>query len=185
MRKSLLLLAIFCSCAAFADDSYLYWMIGEVSDSQTSNPINYSGVKIAALSQSGENLGYLNLGMFGESGFTSYGNVINASGSQMQARMNDGFGGFYASLGTLGGQAYGYIIELYNDNGTALKGVSEVLYSQNAAQYIAEFSGGSPLSTVSVPWGGGSFAVPEPNSALLMVLGCAALALRRRKMVKG
>ena len=94
---------------------------------------------------------------------------------------------YYASLADIGTEsgagAYTFFVELYNDSTAATpfarsEGIS---YSQaSSLGYIASmsFTTGVPGN----PWAVSSFvAVPEPNSALLLLLGCAALALRRRK----
>ena len=42
---------------------------------------------------------------------------------------------------------------------------------------------GKPTFILMTPWSGGDFTpIPEPNAALLMMLGGSALALRRKQM---
>jgi hypothetical protein len=72
-----------------------------------------------------------------------------------------------------------WVIELYED--------SKLIASSEAQPYSAAYinngiGAGGASAPMSVP--GSAFAVPEPNSGLLMLLGCAMLGLRRRKQKK-
>lgn len=79
--------------------------------------------------------------------------------------------------------SYSFYIELVNYNA----GAADVLgYSETVAYtdmvekgYILE----TPLSiTAASVWHGGTYAAPEPTSGVLMLLGLAGLALKRRKV---
>ena len=63
-------------------------------------------------------------------------------------------------------------------------GRSDTLNYNSALAYVTTFGTSQPLAN---PWSPTSFttaAVPEPSSALLMLLGCAGLALKRKKQAK-
>lgn len=182
MRK--LVLAAFFLGVMFAsraeDESYLYWMI-DTSDAGA-GAFDYSGIKIHAYNGEAD-AGYLNIGYENAGAFiklSSADGLLSYSNTDMKGITA---GGLYASLGSQVGDGYSYVVELFNDG---VIGQSEsLLYSQAAANsYIATVNSTRPLQPATL-WVPQSYAVPEPNSALLMVLGCAALALRRRKMIKG
>ena len=76
-----------------------------------------------------------------------------------------------------------FFIELYDSSGVKLGNTDAVAYNQlgNAVSsgFNANFTGvNSALGTAQ----GSSYAVPEPTSGLLMLVGFGALALRRRKV---
>ena len=160
MKRFLTVLVILgAATVAFAEDSYLYWMIGDTGDYSSS----YDTVKVK-----GDDtvLGIYNLngGYIGDS--VSKSTVDTYASADM---------GLYANLGS--NPTYSsYIIELYNDSSF----VAESRLSGAIANYI------TTANSISLPtaWVASSFAIPEPNSAMLLLLGCAALGLRRRRQLK-
>lgn len=163
--------------------SYLYWMV------DTENTPDYStlGYDKAQLSYK-----YIN-----ESGETVYGGSLmsyvyndESSTSPFQAitptkgDVDDSyeFGtGFYANLAPIADKtSVSFYIELFND-GQRVMFSDGYTYDSIATQYIASFDPANPTSFIplSTPW---SAPAPEPTSGLLMLLGMAALGLKRRKM---
>ena len=69
-----------------------------------------------------------------------------------------------------------FVIELWNDSGFVAE-TGELSMSNNLADYIVK----NNSMTLPTAWVGSSYAIPEPNSAMLMLLGLAALGLRRRR----
>ncbi len=169
MKNFLSALLVFGALMASADDSYLYWMIGDTSPYTESN---YTTVRVAAEDGSG-NVTYLDL--YGPSGDDL--ELTSLTSEQINSLKSEGQA-LYAKLAS--GTSYSsFFIELLN--GDSLVAQSETLsYSQAVAQYITTANSMS-LATM---WAATSFAIPEPNSGLLMLVGIAALGLRRRKLKK-
>lgn len=180
MKKFILAVAFLSAGVSLADgaESYLYWMLD--TSSSGAGAFEYTGVKVKAIEDSTGDASYLTIGWNNDGAFSALSDgdyLLNYDNAKMERA-----GGLYASLGACGSEGFSYVIELFNDG---VIGVSESLaWSEGLANdYIEIVTGNPKLPTVA--WTPQSMAVPEPNSALLMVLGCAALALRRRKMIKG
>ena len=174
MNKILAVLVATVALGASAADSYLYWMV--------SAPISWTGetpttdIKYARVgvmdNTTGKNAGYLNI-------FTQVG---EETGSKLAS---DFLGNsLYANLGLFAKDGYSFYIELWNDSGRVGRSEAILDYSKAFADYVYEMGTATPPST---SWQVGSFTtqgVPEPSSALLMLLGCAGLALKRKKQAK-
>ena len=160
MKRFLTVLLILgAATVAFAEDSYLYWMIGDTGDYSSS----YNTVKVV-----GDDtvLGIYNINGDYIGNSVSKATVDTYAGADM---------GLYAYLGS--NPTYSsYIIELYNDSSF----VAESRLSSAVADYITT----NNSFTLPKAWVASSFAIPEPNSAMLLLLGCAALGLRRRRQLK-
>ena len=84
-------------------------------------------------------------------------------------------------VSAVNGDSGSFYIELFNYENGAWNSlaVSETKsYSQLAA------TGALTTTLVSIPtaWTGGTYSVPEPTSGVLMLIGLAGLALKRRKI---
>ena len=176
MKRSMLALALVGTMlSASADDGYLYWMI----DTDEAEAYSYNSVRIKAMDGESE-IGYLNF--YYEDGGTmqqlSGGDSLAVNNSSLAAYQRDSGGGLYAGVVQSG---YSYIIELWNDDAAVQQ---SVLSAETAEQYVTYVSGGMFTPGASGAWTAGSFTpVPEPNSAVMLLVGCAMLALRRRKNV--
>ena len=95
-------------------------------------------------------------------------------------------GGYHAALGSYAGSAYSYVLELGNWSngswtGTKMEATAEYDYLKGQ-QHIAQWEN-IPPSYVK-PWTPTEFTVvPEPTGGLLILVGGAFLALRRRKQI--
>ena len=160
MKRLLSVLLVFGATVAAAEDSYLYWMVGENASGYT-----YDTVKV----QDNSTGNYLNI--YNGSGVDK-GQSISAS---TVATYEDLGRGLYAYLGS--DPTYGsFVIELWNE-GTQVAQSEELSLSTALANYIVT----NNSMTLPLAWAPQSFAIPEPNSAMLLLLGCAALGLRRRR----
>lgn len=159
--------------ASAADESFLYWMV-DTSDG-TADKITYDSVQVRAFkTDDGVDSPGSVLTLY-------YGNAIEA-GTYVSAE--DAIAGlpFYASLADAYGSSYSYVVELFNDSVKVGQSDTPLAYTTAAAQgYIAQMTSAGTLPAMSTWMAGGFTAVPEPNSAMLVILGCVALALRRRK----
>ena len=179
MKKVILFSVLAFALGAFADDSYIYWMVandatyeGEALDFSSGKwSAKVRAIEGTTWSKAGDGATYLDIHTA-----PNGGSEVGSSVGMEVANFHGDFGNtpYYVSLATAAGQNWTYFVELYNDG--AIFAYSEGLPYSEAG--IATFSG------IGVPskWSVASFAaVPEPNSALLLLIGCAALALRRRK----
>lgn len=156
---------------ASADDSYLYWMIGDTDPYSASD---YTTVRVKATDTS-DDVSYLYL-------YGPGGDALNAqtvSSTDINALKSDGQA-LYAKL--ISGTSYSsFVIELLNDSNKLVAQSETLAYSEALAQYHITTGNSMTLPTM---WAAGTFAIPEPNSAMLMLVGMAALGLRRRKLKK-
>ena len=170
MKNFLSALLISGALMASADDSYLYWMIGDTDPYSASDNTK---VRVKATDTS-DAVSYLYL--YGPGGDDLDAQTV--SSTDINALKSDGQA-LYAKL--ISGTSYSsFVVELLNDN--KLVAQSDALsYSAAMADYY--ITTGNSMSLPSA-WAATSFAIPEPNSAMLMLVGMAALGLRRRKLKK-
>ena len=182
MKKLLVLAALSAMFSASADDLYFYWLVDSnatVSDPRTSAPAEkvkdkaQTGYATIKLADSGT---YLNF-------YDSPGGV--AYGSESEYRINSNpatpfdlndngptFAGIISSEMDTGTK---FLLELYNDDREWI-GQTEFTYQQ-----IQSYLTAGGMSTPTDAKSFGAFqSVPEPTSGMLLLLGVAGLALRRK-----
>ena len=177
---ALALTGVFCTSAAETGDSFLYWMVEDtlnVGEKEIKEPYEAKVVAIQGNLNTddwvyqGADKEYNYLSLYGQ----PYGNTLGDS-----VRLGEGNNlAYFAGLGGTG-DGWTYFIELYNESGIFAHS-DAIYYSQDAVVTLIE---GTTNLPTGMPLDISSFtpaSVPEPNSALLMLIGCAALALRRRK----
>ena len=168
MKRLLSILAVLWVATATAEDSWLYWMVGDTGGYSSSA---YDTVRVKGNLEGGGSE-YLNL--YWDSS-TVVGDSV-ARSTVLEA--NDYGAGLYAKLAS--DTSYSsFVIELWNDSLDPDKFIakSTSLSMASAAAYI-ESANSMSLSSA---WVGSAYAIPEPNSAMLLLIGCSVLALRRRR----
>ena len=151
-----------------AEDQYLMWMLGDTLslDGETYTLKENDSVRIAVADASGAaTTTYLNL--YGNPGETTFGQSTDAADAQI----------FSVLAGVTDYSNSSFVFELIN--GSDVVGQSGSVSYGALSSYISDmkFAHGSATGTYSVS----SFsAVPEPTSGLLLLLGVAGLALRRK-----
>jgi len=176
MRLLILTLALLAAVSGNA--SYLLWQVDPASQEgggNTAGEFSYTDARIGYYETSAAGSGQT-LSDLAAAGQLSYGDVYQAEAGAMAAPAS-------FDLSSLGA-GYTYFVELVNYD-TAV--VSHVAYGE-ALSYADLASKGYvsqslPTDTITLPkvWHGGNFnAVPEPTGAVMLMLGMAFLALRRR-----
>ena len=168
MKKLIFSLALIASTVASAD-SFLYWMVDSGQQS-------YDYARIYA--KEGDSTTYLNIY---DGGFDyAYEDAGSGISSVSLETVNDARAngqGFYAALAGINPSDATFIIELYNDSNQFLSQTS--MSGSELAAYV--YSGGTSAPRAVGPWASSSYAIPEPSSGMLMLVGFAMLGLRRRR----
>ena len=173
MKKVLMFAMILGAASVFAADSYLYWL---PPDETMGLNGNYTAKVIAntgAWAWNGDGTGgagtYLNL-------YNGVGTDLSGTAATIALGTGADNGTFFADAAGMAGKTF--YIELWNDGGT-LVGISEGLAYSSAG--LGALAG---MGTPGTLWQGMNFSaapIPEPNSGLLMLIGCALLGLRRKQ----
>lgn len=184
MKKLIACAVLIGATCALAEDSYLFWMIDPEATftagggQQTALQSGLVGVRISAFSS--ESSGWV----YGGGTYLTIWDYSNGTiGTRIGERADNVSSGsplFAAIPVTHQGTGWTYYVELYNDSSIFARSENPLLYSSES---IVALSGMSQPGTL---WNVTAFvpaAVPEPSSGLLLLLGVAGLALRRRKQI--
>jgi len=176
--KRFLFLAIL--AAAFASRAeYLFWQVSDTtlsSDVYLKEKVNLSdGYTYKSIMHYGT--GDMDAGTWSEAGTLgdAKGGVVGGDGTIDTA--------YNVNLSDLSGASgYSYYIEIVKYDGAGAQyGVAKSetqTYTQLAnANYVGDILSPAAL----VPWTGGAYSAPEPSSAMLVLVGMALVALKRKR----
>lgn len=163
--KKLFVAIVAMGLAGFAQASYLYWQVAENAVKEFASGEGVYGVQVK---QNGSAVT-----IFDTTG-NNVGNVVGTTTAQNP--------GYLVDISGMTSESSAFYIELvqYNAGQWDTVGVSQGIAYSDIGKYTVNLNAIAP--TLPAAWTGGSYAAPEPTSGLLMLLGVAALGLKRRKV---
>jgi hypothetical protein len=160
-------------------DSYLWWQFpgletggNSVSWVEGSNP-DYANARVGVMSDAtGKNVAYLNLYNISK---TSEGSSVDLTlAKDLGVTLSAALGDYYKG-------GYSYYIELVNDSNVFVGRSEDILSYAAAAAYVNSSITTSDDVTAWMPTSFTTEQIPEPTSGLLVLLGLAGLALKRKQ----
>lgn len=148
----------------------------------TAGELGVTDARVRYESADGSSLGYLSLFSVNEDGSVSVYDGSNGLGAEHGTGLP---ASYFGDLGPLSGTSYNFVLELGNwENGswTRTSMESEKVSYQALVDdnHITVWEKTAP--SYGTPWNPGGYSVvPEPSGGLLMLLGAALLALRRKR----
>lgn len=166
-----------------ANDSYIYWLQGTAQGDGTLDPLSGTyTARLVAMKGSDWVWGngtYLDLYRAGEGGTPNPSVKYDTAIVDLTTARNNV--PLYGNITSLGSGTYTYFIELFNEQnqifarsltGLSLTEDSPYVYTTDTAMALPANGFSAPVFTA---------ATPEPTSGMLLLLGSALLALRRKR----
>lgn len=169
--KKILVMAFAVVSAAVAQASYLYWQTGTGTSFNGHNIYGYSMV-----ATDGTTTTYLTPTYTDGSAVTALKTNVYGSDSEYKILLDEGT---YSN--------YSFYVEYVGYDSAAFgQGNAGVIAVGETMSYAALVTNGhivpAGLTTIPTAWTGGTASAPEPSSAVLMLIGLAGLALKRRNV---
>ncbi len=180
MKKILIGFALVMAATA-SQASYLYWQVTNTGTNigaiDTSNSSAHQWTYTIYATNDGGTTGTALTSYIYNDDTDAYDSIVNPVSSTQAAE------GIYADI-TAYNTGYSYYIEITGYNSAAQQdgwiNRSQTLAYAAASGNITETL--SSMATVPTAWTGGTFSAPEPTGAMLLLVGGALLALKRKRV---
>lgn len=184
-RLFAVLAAILMAGWAFADDEVMLWMMEDPTvtlvgggEMKVSQMTDVTAARVAVINRNNPN--------GGDTVYLRFYDGTNGSWTDLGDNGVGVYGGFvdpiYVGLGEYGTSVYSFMVELGNwSNGNWMTFAvgTPTSYDNLVQDRHLQPMTGDGMVIPSIAWDGGGYSVPEPSSALLLLIGGALFALRR------
>ena len=175
MKKLIAMAMVAMSVNAFAVSSWDYFLGSVEAVDGTSSTTGYSAYIIDKNDLTGATIagvGDVFSWVYDNYGTSAWGDLAKTTMSPTE--YVDGYVGFKNYTDTLTGDASDYYLVAFYESGSSTLG--------NVLSSDAGYKGNLGFGVTSSPTASGWQAVPEPTSAMLMLLGVGLVALKRRRV---
>jgi hypothetical protein len=191
-RGAVMLLVAMVSFSALADsEMVLWWLVGNDTDTEDLSDITINTFHQGQQTAESMDVHYARMKVVGTGGVEDYLSILNLDDSTPPTIPSINIPGeAYSTVITpYASPSYSFIIELgnwENDTWTMVAMSEAVSYTQLVNDHHVNVWSDQTLNP-QVPdvWAVSSYTVPEPTSGLLLIVGGALLALRRRRRLVG